>query len=328
MTITKEQKKLYLAAIGFKGVVKKDESTLKKIVEGHIFAFPYETIAVHDREHDLCPKRRSNLKPEALFNKMVKNKRGGRCVELNVFLQTMLKEFGFNLTPVLPETLWHSEDVDKENRAKHSAAIVKIGRQKYLVDAGFGGVGILSPLPLKIGESQQFSECFRLTSSKEYPYILQTKKNQNWVSIYGFAETSIDLEEYTKIDLTNREPLNKQSYFRDFFICTKPFRMEDMNGRYRIFNDDFIIYKDNQEVHREKIEDQSKLQSLMRQYFNIDLKGHNIRYKELDLKSYLVGVRRPPVLHSYPTRYKEKYCTIAKELNTPLQFVPRIKHSS
>lgn len=326
MKITQEQKKLYLAAIGFKGAVKNDASTLKKIVEGHIFAFPYETIAVHDREHDLFPKRRSNLKPEALFDKMVKNKRGGRCVELNVFLQTMLKEFGFNVTTILPETLWHSEDVDKEDRAKHSAAIVKIGRKKYLIDAGFGGVGILSPLPLEIGKSQQYSESFRLTSSKEYPYILQTKKNDNWVSIYGFTETPVDPKEYTKIDLTNREPLHKQSFFREFFICTKPFKMEDKNGRYRIFNDDFIIYKDNQEVHREKIEDQPKLQSLMRQYFGIDLKDHYIRHKELDLKSYLVGVRRPPILHSYPTRYKEKYCTIAKELDVPLEFAPRIKH--
>lgn len=323
---TENQKKIYLQHIGFTGEVDNSFETLKKIVEGHCFAFPYETLNLHDSELDAKPHKRSNLDIDALFKKLIQQKRGGRCVELNIPLQAMLKAFGFEVQAILPEMLFHNTQTPKAQRPLHSAAIVTVDNQKYLVDAAFGGLGILSPLPLKHGEYNQFSEKFKLIASDEYAYVLQIVQDNKWVSIYGFDNTPAPENSYEELDLRNRNPSDANSLFRELFVCSKSFKIgEDKNGRYRIRNNTFTTLKEGK-VHKEKvIETQDDFHAILKDKFNIDLKKHYIRFSPVDMKMHLVGIHRPPVLHRYPTRYKEDYIKKVKENGLSLPKIIKIR---
>lgn len=328
--VTEVQKKAYLKAIGFQGKLDLSFDTLKRIVEGHAFAFPYENLNIHDSKFDLHPERRSSLSIEALSNKLVNQHRGGRCVELNLLLQAMLSAFGFQIKPILCDTLWHEAQTPKAKRPKHTGAVVTLAGKEYLVDAAFGGMGILSPLKLTKGEHTQFSEKFKLSSSQDYPFELQVWRDEKWVSIYGFSKsTSTTFDAYQQIDNNNRNPLNPNSYFKNVFICTKPFKINDQqNGRYRIFNGNFIIFRHGKLSQERKIVDETDLHQILKEYFGIDAQKHHYRYRELDMAAFQVGIHRPPVLHRYNTRLKEKYLDLAakhQEALPEVQMKERLK---
>ncbi|HRE30936.1 MAG TPA: arylamine N-acetyltransferase, partial [Candidatus Berkiella sp.] len=149
---TKVQIKEYLKKIGFEGEPSVTLECLTKIVEGHSFTFPFETLSLHDSHLDHRPNHRTSLNFKALFRKLIHKDRGGRCVELNTLLQTMLKTLGFKVKPIIGEDLFMSAHLPRNKRPQHSAGIVKINNKKFLVDAAFGGIGIIAPIPLKAGE--------------------------------------------------------------------------------------------------------------------------------------------------------------------------------
>ncbi len=316
MKITRAQQQIYLKHIGLRGDIKLTLECLKQIVEGHIFSFPYETLNVHDSQFDLKPNQRSSLEMDSLFKKLVEQNRGGRCVELNYFLQQMLKSFGFDVTRLLPHTLWHEQDTPKEKRPKHSAAIVKLDGKEYLIDAAFGGLGLLAPVLLQVGECQQYSEKFRLIKSKDYPFELQIWHSDKWVSIYGINKEAALKKEYECLDRTNANPKNPASYFKDIFICTMPFRKNDTeNGRYRIFKNKFLILSKGKIEKEEIIISQTRLHEILEDYFGIVSKGSYIRHRELDMQAHTLSINRPPVLHRYPTRLKTSYLALANDLH-------------
>ncbi len=320
MKITRAQQQAFLEHIGLRGDIKPTLACLEQIVDGYAFSCPYETLYVHDSDFDVQPNQRSSLEVNVLFKKIVEQNRGGRCVELNYFLQQMLKSFGFEVTRILPQTLWHEQDTPKEQRPKHSAAIVRVNDKEYLVDAAFGGLGLLAPIELQMGEFQQYSEKFRLIKSKDYPFELQVMHNDKWVSIYGFDKTPALKKEYESVDSINANPKNPASYFKDTFLCTKPFKMNDKeNGRYRVFKNKFLILHKGKIQKEEIITSQERLHEILETYFGIESKGTYIRHRELDMRAHLAGINRPPVLHRYPTRLKTNYLSLAQELNEAVE---------
>ncbi len=319
---TEQQKNAYLKRIGFEGTLDQSFATLKKIVEGHCFTFPYETLNVHDSVFDNDANHRSNLQTGALLKKLVDTRRGGRCVELNLSLQTMLKAFGFNINAIMPEMLWHNLDTPKAKRPKHSAAIATVEGKEYLIDAAFGPYGIMSPLLLKKGTYKQFSEKFKLTSSEEYPFELQIWHEKKWASIYGFDTLRVPNKAYRKVDEGNRDVFKAGSLFKELFLCCIPYKLpSNKNGRYYIRNDIFRIIEDGKQILKEKITSQQQFQEIMTKYFNINLNGHYIRFSPLDMKANLHGIHQPPILHAYNTRLKTKYVEFAQTLGVELTAV-------
>ncbi len=307
MAATEEQKSEYLKAIGFEGPLDNSFQTLKKIVEGHIFTFPFETINLHDSSLDDSndyPDRCTGTHFNPIFRRAVQEKRGGHCVALNILLQTMLSSFGFNVNPILPEVLWEGpkktkKPIDKpiEDRSKHCAAVVTVGEDKYLVDAAFGSIGLLSPLPLKPGEYQQYSEKFRLTSNQE-KFECQVWSNERWESIFRFTQQTALISDYKAINNIESNPLHPKCTFTNLFVCSKPFKIDDTHsGRYRICNSTFITLENEIEVYRTIIRSQDKLQEILKKYFNIDLHGHIIRYPSTEQTKYL---QANPVLAHEP----------------------------
>lgn len=358
MTPNDLQVKAYLKKIGFKGTPSVTLACLKKIVEGHAFTFPFETLSLHDSRLDYRPDRRTSLNFNTLFRKLVYSGRGGRCVELNTLLQSMLKAIGFQVTPILSDDLWMSAHLAKEVRPKHSAGIIALNGQLFLIDAAFGGIGIIGPMLLKEGPSQQYSEKFKIKKSEEYTFELQVWRNEEWKSLYGFDIKKAKKKQYKALNKRNANTLNPNSIFKAFFSCTKPFKImshiEDVvskdlqpalshrqnsnkqklskdsshktlnNGRYVICGDKFSISECNALIHREKIESQEKLHEILQKYFNMDLRQHYLRYDETAMLAYQKGISRP-VLHSYHTRLRERYDQIVRVVKESKQLDKNVK---
>lgn len=328
MALSSQQMKDYLKKIGFKGKLSVSLECLTQIVEGHAFTFPFETIDSHDSDLDLFPQRRTSLNVNTLFRKLVNLGRGGNCVELNVLLIAMLKSLRFQVMPIVGDDLWMSSHLSRNNRPKHAAAIVNVDGQDLLIDAAFGGIGIMLPISLKKGESQQYSEKFRVIAGKEYAFELQAFHKNQWKSLYGFNNVKATGKQLEALNHSSANVLTAKSPFKNYFSCTKPFKMKNNeNGRYNLCNEKFVIRENNKVVHREIIDNQAKLHAILKKFFAIDLSTHYLRYDEVAMQAYQVGIHYPPTLHNYNTRLKKKYLEIkksvkddvvAKKVNSPV----------
>ena len=79
----------YLSRIGAERPAELTPVTLSKLVRSHLETVPFEVLELTEA------KTQPSLEAEGLFEKIVKQRRGGYCFELNKLFYLLLKELGF-----------------------------------------------------------------------------------------------------------------------------------------------------------------------------------------------------------------------------------------
>jgi N-hydroxyarylamine O-acetyltransferase len=133
----------YLRRIRFDGSVRSDLATLRAIHRAHQYAIPFENL-------DVLLRRPVVLDVEANYDKIVRQRRGGWCYELNGVMGWALKEIGFEVMRMSAGVMRvRAGDAVLGN---HLCLLVCLD-QRYLVDVGFGG-SLVEPLPLSASERE------------------------------------------------------------------------------------------------------------------------------------------------------------------------------
>ena len=135
---------------------------------------------------DVFVQRPLDLAPKALYQKMVKGRRGGYCFELNTLYASLLRSLGFDPQPVLGRVrLRTPPEVPPRN---HLAHLVKVdGGQTYITDVGFGG--LTTRVPLCLNSTAQINDgegLVRLVQINQIEYQLERKTDEGWTPQYSF----------------------------------------------------------------------------------------------------------------------------------------------
>ncbi|GAA3466370.1 arylamine N-acetyltransferase family protein [Nonomuraea roseola] len=141
-----------LHRIGHHGPVAADLETLFALHRAWRRAVPYENL-------DIQLGRPISLEPDALFDKLVRRRRGGYCYEQNAGLAMLLRLAGFQVTLVEAGVL--REARGEAMWGNHNALLVDLDGGRWLADAGIGD-GFVEPLPLREGPHTQGSLTYRL----------------------------------------------------------------------------------------------------------------------------------------------------------------------
>jgi N-hydroxyarylamine O-acetyltransferase len=149
----------YLKRIDYQERVEPTLETLRKIHRQHLLAIPYENLDIH-------LGRKLELNEARIFEKIVLEKRGGWCYEMNGLFAWALRELGFKVQYLSGAVNREKNGVKAEGN--HLVLLVDL-EEPYLADVGFGD-GLLEPLPLREGEYQQEFLTFQLS-----------KENERWV---------------------------------------------------------------------------------------------------------------------------------------------------
>ncbi len=317
--MTPAQLKTYLEKIGFRGDPLPTLAHLTRIVEGHIFTFPFETIDLHDSTLDKLPNRGITFDFDTHFDRAIKDNRGGHCAVLNLLLLKALETVGFKVMPILPDTLRQLKE--DETPSQHCAGIVSLAEGDYLVDAGFGGVGLLSPIPLKVGEYQQYSEKFKITLSEKYDFEIYIRSKDDWECIYGVLKKPSTYQDFAKVNQYQSSPQDPDCSFSLALLCTKPFKIDEThNGRRRLFNTKFTQYENDRVVKEHKVGTQQRFWQFLKSEFNIDLTGHQLRISKLSQEEYshsdFIKPVPAPVTPVYGTRRKQSAVKFRQRLPT------------
>lgn len=134
----------YLARIGYGGDTTASLATLRGLHQAHLLSIPYENLDIHLG----VPL---TLDPERMFAKLVDQRRGGWCYEMNGLFGRVLEALGFDVRRVSgavgrAEHGWRAQ-------GNHLVLIVTLDRP-WIADVGFGD-GFLAPLPLEPGTYTQ-----------------------------------------------------------------------------------------------------------------------------------------------------------------------------
>jgi len=128
----------------------------------------------------------------ALVDKMVTRRRGGYCFEHNMLFKAALEAIG--VAPVEPMLARVRIGGTGEDRPlNHLLLRVTEGRRSWLADVGFGGGGLLDPVPFEVGvETDQSGWVYRLVED-EPELVLQVFQDGAWVDMYGFVPDPVPL---------------------------------------------------------------------------------------------------------------------------------------
>ncbi|WP_108772698.1 arylamine N-acetyltransferase family protein, partial [Mycobacterium talmoniae] len=127
----------------------------------------------------------------ALTDKLVHRRRGGYCYEHNNLMGYVLTALGFEVDRLAGRVVWMNPDgLDGPPHAEtHQALAVHVPGvgEPYLVDVGFGGQTLTSPIRLIAGPAQQTPhEPFRLRTHG-HGYVLETLVREVWQPLYTFT---------------------------------------------------------------------------------------------------------------------------------------------
>src|SRR5712691_9235553 len=144
--------KAYLERINYHGSLAPDAETLRELQVAHLLAVPFENLSIHARQPII-------LEDDALFTKIVENRRGGFCYEANGLFAALLRALCFDVAMLSAEVA--NAEGEFGPNFDHMSLLVTL-EQRWLVDVGFGD-SFLEPLLLdERGEQVQGNRAYRI----------------------------------------------------------------------------------------------------------------------------------------------------------------------
>jgi N-hydroxyarylamine O-acetyltransferase len=199
----------YLDRINYRGSRAPNAETLRKIHVAHLLTVPFENLSIHYGEPIV-------LEEEALFDKVVRRRRGGFCYELNGLFAALLRTLGFKVAILSAGVMNAAGEVSPE--FDHMTLLVQL-EEGRLADVGFGD-SFSEPLLLEqCAEQVQGEHAFRLDSQGGRFTVMRRDSQGSWNGQYRFG-----LEPYTFANFAARCHYHQtapESHFKQGRICTR-----------------------------------------------------------------------------------------------------------
>jgi N-hydroxyarylamine O-acetyltransferase len=167
----------YLARIGYAGDLRPGPDTLRGLHLAHATHIPFENL-------DILLGRPILLDAESLEKKLVRGRRGGYCFEQNILFASVLEHLGFSVTRLAARVRLGAGRLLPRT---HMLLKVDIAGTSWLADVGFGGEGLLTPVPMIAGTPvRQFAWSYQLFDNSGL-WVLQSLSAGDWQDMYAFT---------------------------------------------------------------------------------------------------------------------------------------------
>ena len=201
---------------------------------------------------------------DSIQKKMVQMHRGGYCFEHNTLFQHALEAIGFKVRALAGRVLWRRSQGPRPART-HMLLMVWVKQQAYIVDVGFGGNTLTTPLLLATNVEQQTShEVFKIIVGKQDEYILELKLNSSWKAMYSFT---LEQQYTSDFELANWYLLHHpDSHFLNLLTLART----DNHCRYALLNNRYTIHCTSQASETILLKDFSDWKTIVKEKFLIE----------------------------------------------------------
>ena len=186
-----------------------NRESLKFLQKQHLLNVPFENLDIHWKQPIL-------LDTDKIYRKIVEEKRGGFCYELNGLFCEFLNELEFPSRMISARVANQNGDFGAEY--DHMAILTSVDDEEVLVDVGFGDFAA-EPLRFVLDVEQSDDNGRFLIRKFEDDYFEVVKKDgSNWKSEYIFKNLTRDLAEYA--GMCNFHQTSPESHFTRGKVCS------------------------------------------------------------------------------------------------------------
>jgi N-hydroxyarylamine O-acetyltransferase len=208
----------YLERVRVSEPLTADVESLRTLHVAHREAFLFENVSIQTGGG-------ISVALEDIERKFLDEGRGGYCFEHNTLFSAALREVGFAVTALLgrvrrgpPERWWRT----------HMVLRVTIGDDPWLADVGFGGIGLLEPIPMRDGATaDQVGLTYTL---RREPHVWILSANEDLYEFSDDPQTPGDVEVANHYTSTHPDSL-----FRRTLTIQRTTREERTILRYNTF---------------------------------------------------------------------------------------------
>ncbi len=249
--------KTYLQRIGLSGGNPAPTiETLRAIQLAHLYTVPFENL-------DIALGRPIALNLERIYNKIVHQRRGGFCYELNGLLAWLLRELGYSVTLLSASSF--NDDLSYGPEYDHLVLLVTCPHDetRWLVDVGWG-CGFEAPLRLEHDFAQETIRfLWRIKHTGEYHSLWQKTVAGEWIPHYRFTLTPRSYDEFA--GMCHHHQTSPNSMFTRKKLCTI-FMPEK-----RVTLSDLKLIITEKDVKKEQDVSENEIPEILQQYFGVVL---------------------------------------------------------
>jgi len=244
----------YLDRIGHKGPTEPTSETLRLLHRRHLETVPFENL-------DISRSRPIMLDENRILHKIVEERRGGFCYELNSAFAALLRALGFQVA-LLSGRVTHADGSDGPE-FDHLALRVDVERS-WLADVGFGD-SFLEPLLLQPAiEQKQEAGVFRIVETRGSLAVERQQPDLSWKPEYRFTLTPRLFQDFTA--MCHFHQTSPDSHFTQNRICS----VAVPNGRITLADLKLITTKDGTRQER-LLASEDERRAVLEQSFGIIL---------------------------------------------------------
>jgi N-hydroxyarylamine O-acetyltransferase len=242
----------YLARIGYAGPRTPSADALRALHEAHAAAVPFENL-------DILLGRPIRLDLESLQAKLVAARRGGYCFEQNTLFAAALGRLGFGVTPLAARVRTGTTAI----RARtHMLLRVDLAEGPFLADVGFGGDGLVHPLPLLAGAETRIAGDGHRLREENGLWVLEGTIEGHWTDLYAFT-----LEPQHAVDFEMANHFTS-TYPSSPFVQSLT-AQRSWPGRRAILRNRNLVQREGQEARTEGIRDPDHLLEVLDEVFGL-----------------------------------------------------------
>ncbi len=210
-TNVKPDVQAYLNLLDLAAPPKPTLAFLERLHERHLLRVPFENLNIH-------LKRPIRLDIPSLFDKIVRQKRGGFCYELNHLFHWLLRSLGYD--SILVSARVRTDQGGFSPEFDHLALIVTLD-EPYLADVGFGNA-FRRPLPISGEVREDIGGAYRVRRLSKGEYAMQRQSGESWSDAYRFTLVPRRIEDF--MDMCRYHQTSPDSHFTRNRICSRATR--------------------------------------------------------------------------------------------------------
>ena len=247
----------YLKRIGYDGHVTPTPGTLRALQLAHLLTVPFENLSIHSNEPIV-------LNEDALFTKIVNDRRGGFCYECNGLFAGLLRALGFDVKMLAAGV--GRADGTFGPRFDHMTLMVTLD-DRWLVDVGFGD-SFLEPLLLDSrSEQAQGTRRFRIEAHHDDLIMSSYNEEGHWQPQYRF---DLEPHEFPDYEETSRyHQTSPESHFTKGVICSRA----TSDGRITLSDMRLITTGPQKQRDERNLSSREEFDQILREQFGIVMKS-------------------------------------------------------
>ncbi len=171
----------YLDRIAFAGSdLTPNVGLLRALQTAHAMHVPYENLDIYFR-------RDVSLAYEAMYEKIVLNRRGGYCFELNGLFGWLLRKLGFQTQEFLGR--WLKGEALTVPMRRHRIIKVTFEDEAYIADVGVGQKAPRTPLLFRHGlEQERDGSIYRIVHDDRLFNVVQVLDGDSFINVFSFDD--------------------------------------------------------------------------------------------------------------------------------------------